>query len=181
MPATANPSAPALALLRDWQGSDPAGWLMSEKLDGWRVLWTGREYVTRGGQVLDVPASWLRGMPDFPLDGELFAGRGLFARIPGMIAGGFDGLSFRAFDAPIAGVKFRDRARMIASLALPVHCQVVRQVRCRDEAHLLAFADSIVAAGGEGCVIRDPRAKWMAGRSGDVLRWVPQCPSINRV
>jgi len=170
-----------MALLKDWQGSDPAGWMLSEKLDGWRVLWTGAEFVTRGGEVLPVPKSWKVGMPDFPLDGELFAGRGGFNSIQSRISNGFDGLRFCVFDAPSLAANFRQRAAVLARLDLPPHVEVVEQARCRSEAHLLEFADSIVAVGGEGAVIRDPRSAWRAGRSGDLLRWVPQNPALNRV
>lgn len=170
----------ALALLKDWQGSDPTGWLMSEKLDGWRVLWDGRQFITRDGNVLRVPDSWKVNMPDFPLDGELFAGRGEFHTIQRRIANGFDGLTFHAFDCPAVNGRFRARMAVLAGLSLPAHCRAVPQVRCKGEAHLLEFADAIVAAGGEGAVIRDPRSMWQAGRSGNVLRWVPQCPALNR-
>src|ERR1700683_2535389 len=35
--------APPLLLAESWDGiSDPAGWLMSEKLDGVRAYWTGK-------------------------------------------------------------------------------------------------------------------------------------------
>jgi DNA ligase-1 len=170
-----------MALLKDWQGSNPAGWMLSEKLDGWRVLWTGAEFITRGGTVLDAPESWKAGMPACALDGELFAGRGGFNSIQGRIANGFDGLRFCVFDAPAHGGKFRARMAFLAALDLPPHVEVVEQVKCRGEAHLIDFADSIVAVGGEGAVIRDPDSRWQAGRSGDLLRWVPQDPVLNRV
>jgi hypothetical protein len=35
-------------------------------------------------------------------------------------------------------------------------------------------------AGGEGAVVRNPRALYVAGRTGSVLRWVPQDPALNR-
>lgn len=169
-----------IALLKDWQGSDPTGWIMSEKLDGWRVLWTGSRFVTRGGNELAVPDSWKVGMPDFPLDGELFAGRGRFNKIQLAIANGFDGLTFHAFDSPAHGGRFRARIAFLAALTLPPHVHIIPHVRCRGEAHLLEFADAVVAAGGEGAVIRDPRSLWQGGRSGDILRWVPQDPAVNR-
>ena len=81
-------------LLRDYQGQSVSGWLMSEKLDGWRVMWTGSEFVTREGNVLDAPEWFKAGMPVVALDGELFAGRGEFNAIQGLIRDGFHGLTF---------------------------------------------------------------------------------------
>lgn len=87
-------------LLHDYCGARISGWLMSAKLDGWRMLWTGREFVSRQGVRFDVPDSWVAGMPDFPLDGELFAGRGNFNLIQGLMRDGWQGLAFHVFDVP---------------------------------------------------------------------------------
>jgi len=167
------------ALLKDWQGSDPTGWLMSEKIDGWRVLWNGAELVTRQGQVLDAPAWFTASLPAFALDCELHAGRGGFNEIQGRIRDGWEGLMLSIFDAPSAD-PFRVRANSLRRMVLPLHVSVIGQIRCKGEMHLLDFSDEIVAGGGEGAVIRDPRSAWSAGRSGDVLRWVPQLPAMNR-
>lgn len=153
---------------------------MSPKKDGWRLGWTGRDFILRGGGVLRVPDSWKRGMPDCALDGELDPALGNFNRIQGMIRDGFHGLSFQVFDAPSATGSFSKRLAFLRTLALPSHCAVVPQIRCRDTQHLVEFADAIVDAGGEGAVVRDPRALYRAGRTGDVLRWVPVDPALNR-
>ena len=60
------------------------------------------------------------------------------------------------------------------------HVGIVKQIRCTDTRHLVEYADEIVIAGGEGAVVRNPRARYIAGRTDDVLRWVPQCPRMNR-
>lgn len=169
-----------MTLLTDWQGADPAGWLVQEKLDGWRVVWTGSEFVTRGGNVLEVPDEWLKGMPDFPLDGELFAGRGKFYQIQALIRDGFSGLKFMVFDAPSALV-YQKRQRVLKGIKLPDHCELVPTVVCRDEAHWLAMADDIVKQGGEGIVGRPRNAKHVTGRDRDAQRWVPQEPDLNRL
>jgi DNA ligase-1 len=152
---------------------------MSEKLDGWRLGWNGADYILRGGGVLRVPDHWKVAMPGFALDGELYAGAGVFNQIQGMIADGFHGLSFEVFDAP-AALPFRRRLAFLRTLSLPSHCGIVEQIRCRDTQHLVEFADAICEAGGEGVVVRDPRAPYVEGRSWAVQRWVPQCPRLNR-
>ena len=165
-------------LLRDYEGQPVDGWLMSEKLDGWRVMVHGSRLVTRGGHSLAAPAWFMDGLPD-GLDGELFAGRGGFNGIQGAMRDGWRGLTFQAFDAAMPGA-YRQRLAFIKALSLPAHVGIVKQVRCRDTRQLIEFANAIVTAGGEGAVVRDPRARWVAGRSESVLRWVPQCPRLNR-
>ena len=165
-------------LLLDYEGQPVDGWLMSEKLDGWRVMVHGSRLVTRGGHFLAAPAWFMDGLQD-GLDGELFAGRGGFYGIQGAMRDGWRGLTFQAFDAAMPGA-YRQRLAFIKALSLPAHVGIVEQVRCRDTRQLIEFADAIVTAGGEGAVVRDPRAQWVAGRSESVLRWVPQCPRLNR-
>ena len=173
-------SPPVFQLLRDYQGQPIDGWMMSEKLDGWRMMWNGSEFILRGGGVLRVPDRWKVGMPAVALDGELFAGRGEFNTIQGRIARGFHGLTFQVFDAPMPGT-YRQRLAFLKSLSLPDHVGLVPQVRCRDTRHLIEHADAIVSAGGEGAVVRRAVARYVPARTDDVLRWVPQCPRLNRL
>lgn len=168
-------------LLRDYQGQPCEGFLMSEKLDGWRMMWTGSEFISREGNVFAAPEWFKAGMPAVALDGELFAGRGEFNSIQGMMRDGWEGLTFQVFDAPEVVAPFRKRLAVLKTLTLPPHAELVAQVRCRDTQHLIEAAEAVVTHGGEGMVVRDPRAMYQAGRTYDVLRWVPQCPSVNRL
>ncbi len=72
-------------LLTDYTGANVRGWLMSEKLDGWRVLWDGQNFFSRELGLLAAPEWFKAGMPAVALDGELFAGRGEFNAIQGMM------------------------------------------------------------------------------------------------
>ena len=167
-------------LLRDWKNSDPAGWFLSEKLDGWRCGWDGSRLWTRGGIQLDAPDWFLAGMPSCALDGELFAGRGGFNLIQRRIRDGWRGLTFEVFDAPAASGGFAERFDFLRTLALPSHVGTVEQVVCVGLAHLREFTAGIVRGGGEGAVLRDPAAVWTAGRTASVQRWVPVPPQFNR-
>ena len=153
---------------------------MSEKKDGFRAIWTGSEFISRQGLVFDAPEWFKAGMPTAMLDGEIWPGRSKFNFIQAMMRDGWEGLTFQVFDAPEIVAPFRRRLAYLKTLALPPHAELVAHVRCRDTKHLIEAADALVAAGGEGMVVRDPRAMYQAGRTHDVLRWVPQCPRLNR-
>ena len=168
------------ALLTDHIDQDVTGWLMSEKLDGWRVMWTGSQYVTRGGKVLDAPKSWYRGMPKTPLDGELFGGHGSLWEIPTMIREGWKGLTFHPFDAPAHSGPFVDRLAHLQSLRLPKHCQLVTHTVCTGVSELRAASGAIYSAGGEGCVVRDPAALYAVGRTKSIQRLVPFPLALHR-
>ena len=63
----------------DYAGQDPAGLLMSEKLDGIRAKWNGHTLRTRKGNLINAPGWFLAQLPKGDvLDGELWAGRGRF-------------------------------------------------------------------------------------------------------
>lgn len=57
---------------------NPTNYLLSEKLDGMRVIWSGCEMYTRNGNTINFPASFVEGWPTTYLDGELWLDRGQF-------------------------------------------------------------------------------------------------------
>lgn len=68
-----------MTLGRDWRGEDLTGWLLSEKLDDVRCFCDGSTAWTRGGNVIDLPASIRDSLPKgHRLDGGIWAGRGNF-------------------------------------------------------------------------------------------------------
>ena len=62
-------------------GIDIAGWLVSEKLDGVRARWDGRQLLTRAGNRIEAPAWFTAGWPTRPIEGELWIGRGKFQQV----------------------------------------------------------------------------------------------------
>lgn len=93
---------------------------MSEKLDGLRCIWTGKELITRNGTVLRPPAFFLRAFPNSCLDGELFAGRQGYSRVVQAVLSNEDSawidLSFMVFDAPLLNLQFNQRYSMLAQV-----------------------------------------------------------------
>jgi ATP-dependent DNA ligase len=51
------------------EGTDPTGWIMSEKLDGVRCLWTGTEMYSRNGNKFNFPNFFTKNWPKAQLDG----------------------------------------------------------------------------------------------------------------
>lgn len=167
-------------LLIDFRNNqDLSGWLSSEKLDGWRMIWTGREYLTRQGLAFPVPAAWLEGMPNCPLDGELFAGRGEFNSIRARMKNSWNGLKFHVFDAPSAS-PFHERASLLERMPLPGHCVRFEHSPIASTKEWKKQAWKISLEGGEGLVARNPLAPYKSGRDANILRFVPQDPNANR-
>lgn len=55
--------APPVALAKEWDGRDPTGYLVSEKLDGMRCWWDGFRLLTRNGHVISAPIHMVGTLP----------------------------------------------------------------------------------------------------------------------
>ena len=170
--------APGLMLARSWERRlDPAGWWFSEKLDGVRGYWTGKSLVSRGGHTVWAPDWFVAGLPDTPLDGELFAGRGNFRQTTGIVRSQGKSrdwlkVSFVVFDAPTVDAGFEGRIDAVRALLSsgPSHVIAHTHEVCADRDHLTGELARVEALGGEGLMIRKPGSRYEAGRSRALLK-----------
>jgi DNA ligase-1 len=167
-------------LLIDWNHHNVTGWLCSEKLDGWRMIWDGKQFLTRQGTIFQAPREWFAGMPDIPLDGELFAGRGTFNSIRERMKQNWQGLKFHVFDLP-SPAPFHARFEELEKIPLPQHCALINHFPILSTAEWEKQASSIALDGGEGIIARNPSAPYKSGRDSNILRLVPQNPNLNRL
>ncbi|HFD11260.1 MAG TPA: hypothetical protein ENJ32_02150, partial [Crenotrichaceae bacterium] len=80
-PATES-TPPKLALARIYQPVDDlTAYWVSEKLDGVRAYWNGKQLLSRSGRVYHAPAWFVRDFPTRTLDGELWISRGRFEQL----------------------------------------------------------------------------------------------------
>jgi len=161
------------ALLTNSLPADVAGWWVSEKLDGVRAIWNGSKLLTRNGKDLKAPASFTSGLPKGArLDGELWMGRGTFDHLVSTIQkAGSDwvGVKFMVFDLAEAGT-FEDRDAKLQQMEIAHPAELVLHIALQGHDELCSRESAIVAAGGEGCVIRRPGSPYRPGRMGDVIK-----------
>lgn len=160
------------ALLTDSLPADVAGWWVSIKYDGVRAIWTGTKLLSRHGKDLKAPASFTKHFPNRRLDGELWMGRGTFDQLVSVIqTAGSDWnlVRFMVFDLAESGT-FEDRNTELQKIDIAYPAQRVRHVVLKGYDDLAAMESTIVAAGGEGCVIRRPGSPYRPGRMGDVIK-----------
>ena len=70
-----------MLLAHSWEEDkqDPAGWWMSEKLDGVRCYWNGATFLSRNSKPYSVPPFFIENLPKtVSLDGELWIARKKF-------------------------------------------------------------------------------------------------------
>ena len=161
-------------------GIDIAGWLVSEKLDGVRARWDGRQLLTRAGNRIDAPASFTVGWPTLPIEGELWIGRGQFQAVSDAVRAGRTDVSawrhvrFMAFDLPSSPQAFASRTRELRGLVEQVaspRLQRIPQLHFGNRLQLDTWLDAVTAGGGEGLMLHHAFAHYHAGRTDQLLKY----------
>ena len=157
---------------------DVAGWLMSEKLDGIRGYWNGKQLLTRQGRVIHAPGWFTENFPPFALDGELWRKRNDFAFVQQTVldavpSTNWRDITYNIFEVPGADGDFPtrlDKAGRWFDVHPATHVRIIEQIECQGTDHLDDFLGKIESMGGEGIVIKDPSLPFEAGRSAHVLK-----------
>lgn len=173
-------SAPAVTLANVYvEGADPAGYYVSEKLDGVRGYWDGKRLLTRGGTVIVTPAWFTAGWPEHPLDGELWAGRGCFAETVSTLRSQTPGdaawrrIRYMLFDLPDHPGPFRERVAALSGVVARIDQPWVRMIPQTPATTAVALKSQlrqVEKLGGEGLVLHRAKALYQAGRSDDLLK-----------
>jgi len=177
--ADRKPDAPQLLLAQRWENDlDLDGWWMSEKLDGVRAYWDGQRFLSRQGNPFHAPDWFIAGLPNHPLDGELWLGRKSFQRTVSIVrrqdkSQHWREISFVTFDAPGVDGDFEARQAFLQATfdeqPLP-QARVLPQHRCTGLGHLRKELARIESLGGEGLMLRQPASSYEAGRSATLLK-----------
>ena len=179
-PATAETTAPGLLLANSYRpGLALADYWVSEKYDGVRGFWDGKQLRTRGGEVVNPPAWFTRGWPTIALDGELWAGRNRFTHAQSTVRqqqpddSAWREMRFMVFDLPQTPGTFDQRLPVlqdtVARMGQP-WVQAVPQRRIASEEALRALLQRTVQAGGEGLMLHRGSAPYRSGRSDDLIK-----------
>jgi len=170
--------APVL-LAEAWDGvTDVTDWWISEKLDGVRAYWDGQQFLSRLGNVFVAPPWFTAGLPDKPLDGELWLARKQFQKTVSIVrrkdaSEHWRQIRFVVFDAPALQEPFEGRMQYVQDLLRTSETEFALahdHDRCRDIAHLKQELERIEALGGEGLMLRQPASLYVAGRSSTLLK-----------
>src|SRR6266853_208488 len=138
-------AGPPLLLAENWDNtSDLSGWWMSEKLDGVRAYWDGKQFLSRQGNLYHAPAWFIECLPPVPLDGELWIDRKKFQRTVSIVRRQDKGdlwneVRFLVFDAPAATGVFEDRLGFLKDALAKGHPKFARpheHQRCKNLAAL---------------------------------------------
>ncbi len=170
---------PDLFLLKTYEDKqDVVGWVMSEKLDGVRGFWDGRQLLTRGGKQLSPPGWFTANYPPFAIDGELWTKRGDFENITSIVRtkkpdDRWREISHQIFEVP------NQSGGLLARLAVleaylktrpntPI--KIIKQMPINSQVQLQNALLNKVKQGAEGLVVRNPNTPYQTGRLKSALK-----------
>ncbi|MFT5505782.1 MAG: DNA ligase-1 [Gammaproteobacteria bacterium] len=176
--ASANP--PELQLANVYHESiDLADYWVSEKYDGVRGYWNGKQFTSRQGNPINAPSWFTEPLPDMDLDGELWIARGSFDVLSGIVRSkvdnhpGWKSVKYMVFDLPQSSAQFDRRIplmqRIINQINVP-YIQMVEQTKYSNTITLMAELDQMVDAGGEGLMLHRGGAFYHGNRNDDLLK-----------
>ncbi|EPJ2017580.1 DNA ligase [Campylobacter lari] len=164
-------------------------YLMSEKLDGVRGLWSGKSMQTRAGNTIKLPSFFIKNFPKFELDGELWIKRASFEEISSLIRQEnpdeklWQKVSYNVFDVPNACEEFKlNPCTLEARLEVLKKylaknpndfIKIIPQTHIKDKNHLEQFYQDIISHKGEGVIIRLNNAPYEKKRSNNAFKLKP--------
>jgi DNA ligase len=184
-------AAPPLLLAKSYSDKyDLAAYLVSEKLDGVRALWDGKELRFRSGKPIHAPAWFVERLPQHAVDGELWMGRHRFDELSAAVRrlepidAEWQNITYQLYELPDGAGSFSERIAAlqvsVAQLGTP-WLHVLPQTPVKDKAALKLQLLEVVRGGGEGLMLHRADAVWQTGRSDVLLKLKPQQDDEARV
>lgn len=163
----------------------PKGWWVSEKFDGYRAVWNGQSFVSRTNKPYHVPVWFAEKMPkSVALDGELWLGRNAFEacgifRKKNPVDDEWKDVKYQVFDVmningqDIQSKPFEERQRLLKDIVSngknsPI--EITEQLEVETKEQYEEMFNSIVRAGGEGIMLRQPNSPYECKRSLTLLK-----------
>ena len=158
---------------------DVTQYLVSEKLDGVRARWNGKQLISKNGKVFAAPDWFIENFPNVVLDGELWFARNSYEKTISIVSKKtphqeWQNISLWVFDLPESKKNFAKRfaeMQKIITKSKAKHLKLVEQYQVADEAELMQNLENVIELGGEGLMLHKKTALYQKGsRSQDLLK-----------
>lgn len=158
---------------------DPKQYFVSEKLDGVRAYWDGKNLLTRNGNIIHAPKWFLQNFPPFALDGKLWTKRKDFEKIVSIIKtrknqNGWQQITFHIFEVPNQSGNLIQRLKVLESY-LRTHntpyIKIIPQHQFQTLEEINRFFNQIKQDGGEGIILRDKNTPYLVGRDPSAMKF----------
>jgi len=163
--------------------SDISQYYVSEKLDGVRGHWDGKQLFTRQGNLIASPSWFTLHWPTVAIDGELWLDRDQFQTLLSCVSkhqpdtnkktSCWKQVRFMMFDLPEHRGSFSARVKAMQSLLISVtspYLAMIKQVQLKDTSELDAKLNTIIASQGEGLMLHLASAHYQQGRNSALMK-----------
>jgi DNA ligase-1 len=155
-----------------------SNWYMSEKLDGIRAYWNGKELLSKNGNKIYTPNWFTKDFPPFELDGELWSKRDDFENIQNIVldtnpSAKWEEITYNIFEVPNTSGDFAKRLEKINSWLNKnpnKYIKIIPQKVCKSEIELDNFLKELLKQKAEGIIIKNPKLEYFVGQSDDILK-----------
>jgi DNA ligase-1 len=153
-------------------------WMMSEKLDGIRAYWDGKQLLSKNGNIIHAPIWFIKDFPQFKLDGELWTKRNDFENIQSIVLDKkpslhWNKITYNIFEVPEEKGNFLKRLEKIKMWQKEnknKYIKVIEQIRCLNKTQLEKYLEKMVNLKAEGVMIKNPSLEYFVGRSSSILK-----------
>ena len=153
-------------------------WYMSEKLDGIRAYWNGKELLSKNGNKIYAPSSFIKDFPPFELDGELWTKRDDFESIQNIVldtnpSSKWEEITYNIFEVPNEKGNFDKRLEKIKSWLDKNPNKIIKiipQLICKNETDLNIYLKELLDKKAEGIILKNPNLEYFTGRSENILK-----------
>ncbi len=162
---------------------DISQYYVSEKLDGVRGYWDGKQLLTRQGNIIHSPNWFTQHWPTFPMDGELWLGRSKFQQLLSCVKkqeaienetkSCWGKVRFMVFDLPKHPGDFDVRVSEMRRLLMQNpsgYLAMIDQVKLKKLSDLEHTLDKVIAAQGEGLMLHLASAYYQQGRNPALMK-----------
>lgn len=153
-------------------------WYMSEKLDGIRAYWDGKELLSKNGNKIYAPNWFTKDFPSFHLDGELWTKRSDFENIQNIVldktpSNDWVQITYNIFEVPKVNGDFLERLDFLKKWLIKnpnKYIKIIPQIKCKDKKHLEKYLNELINKSAEGIIIRSDSNKYIESRTNSVLK-----------
>jgi len=167
-------------------------YLVSEKYDGVRAIWTGEALVTRKGNPINAPSWFTEKLPNVWLDGELWSKRKDFefvistVRKNNPVDSEWRKIHYMIFDAPDKEktMTFEKRYQRYTQIVNDLKLSYVipiKQFAVSSNQELQRVLDDYVQQGAEGLILHRKLAHFESGRTDNLLKLKPHMDADAKV
>ncbi|MEW6993546.1 DNA ligase [Colwelliaceae bacterium MEBiC 14330] len=156
---------------------------VSEKLDGVRGYWDGKQLRSRQGNQINSPDWFTKSWPAHPIDGELWMARGQFQTLLSCVSkkgnnnnrlsSCWQKVRFMMFDLPKHQGTFSQRVKKMRALVKQVsspYFDMIKQAQFKDIPALEYKLTSVIAGRGEGLMLHLASAYYKTGRNAALMK-----------